>query len=201
MSDSLATTQMRLWLDRIQGGDMAAREELVRTVCGRMERLTRKLLRDYPSVERWVEAEDVLQDSMLRLLRALKEVRPNSMREFFGLGALQIRRELLDLARRFKGREEANYQDGSVDNTSASGLRAPPAPVIDPDFDEWSAFHEAVELLPAEEREVVGLVFYHGWSQGEVAELFQVTERSVRRWWQSARLKLHGRLKTADVAE
>lgn len=50
-------------------------------------------------------------------------------------------------------------------------------------------------MLPTDEREVVGLIFYHGWSQEEVAELFQVTERTVRRWWQSARLKLHERLK------
>ena len=47
------------------------------------------------------------------------------------------------------------------------------------------------EALPAEEREVVGLIFYHGWEQAKVAELFQVNERTVRRRWQSAMLKLH----------
>jgi RNA polymerase sigma factor (sigma-70 family) len=47
-----------------------------------------------------------------------------------------------------------------------------------------------VAKLPAQEREVVGLAFYHGWSQAEVAELFGVSERTVQRWWQSALLKL-----------
>src|SRR5262249_31686133 len=30
-------------------------------------------------------------------------------------------------------------------------------------LERWAAFHEAVETLPAEQREVVGLTFYHGW--------------------------------------
>jgi hypothetical protein len=37
-----------------------------------------------------------------------------------------------------------------------------------------------VPVAPAEEREVMGLVFYHSWTQA------QVTERTVRNWWRSA---------------
>jgi DNA-directed RNA polymerase specialized sigma24 family protein len=54
------------------------------------------------------------------------------------------------------------------------------------DLDLWSAFHEQVEWLPAEEREVVGLTFYHGWTQAQIAELFGVDERTVRRRWRRA---------------
>ena len=38
---------------------------------------------------------------------------------------------------------------------------------------------------------MVGLVFYHGWTQAQIAELFQVDERTIRRRWQSACLRLH----------
>jgi RNA polymerase sigma factor (sigma-70 family) len=62
--------------------------------------------------------------------------------------------------------------------------------IASPDLDLWTAFHEAVERLPAEEREVVGLVFYHGWTQSQVAELFQVSERTIARRWHSACLQL-----------
>ena len=58
------------------------------------------------------------------------------------------------------------------------------------DADQWMRFHEAVDQLPAEEREVVGLVFYHGWTQGRIAELFQVDERTIRRRWASACRKI-----------
>jgi RNA polymerase sigma factor (sigma-70 family) len=55
-----------------------------------------------------------------------------------------------------------------------------------------------VERLPVREREVVGLVFYHGWTQAQVAELFQVNERTVRRWWESAMVRLHRAMKGED---
>jgi RNA polymerase sigma factor (sigma-70 family) len=62
------------------------------------------------------------------------------------------------------------------------------------DLERWAAFHEGVAGLPAEEREVVGLVFYHDWKQAEVAELFQVNERTVRRRWESALVTLRGQM-------
>jgi RNA polymerase sigma factor (sigma-70 family) len=59
------------------------------------------------------------------------------------------------------------------------------------EFEKWCAFHQQVEQLPAEEREVVGLLFYHGWKQAQVAEFFGVSERTVRRWWESALRQLN----------
>jgi DNA-directed RNA polymerase specialized sigma24 family protein len=54
------------------------------------------------------------------------------------------------------------------------------------DFHLWSACHERVDQLPVEEREVFGLTFYRGWAQAQVAELFQVDERTIRRRWRCA---------------
>jgi RNA polymerase sigma factor (sigma-70 family) len=54
------------------------------------------------------------------------------------------------------------------------------------DFALWVRFHALVDNLPVEEREVVGLIFYHGWTQQQVAELFQVSVRTIRRRWISA---------------
>ncbi len=45
-----------------------ARDELVRAFQTRLEHLAGKMLRQYPGVGRWVEVEDVLQGSLLRLL-------------------------------------------------------------------------------------------------------------------------------------
>jgi RNA polymerase sigma-70 factor (ECF subfamily) len=96
---SLDTTQLQALLDRIRAGDTAARDELLRSVVGRLEGLARKMLRGFPLVRRWNETDDVLQNALLRLLRALETVNPASTRAFFGLAAAQIRRELLDLRR------------------------------------------------------------------------------------------------------
>jgi RNA polymerase sigma factor (sigma-70 family) len=57
-----------------------------------------------------------------------------------------------------------------------------------------------MEQLPAEEREVVGLTFYHGWTQAQIAELFGVDERTIRRRWRAACLRLQD-LVGADLPE
>ncbi len=196
MDTSAHTTQMQAWLERMRAGDRAARDELLRGFCGRLERLARKMLRRFPAVHRWAQTDDVLQNSLMRLLRALEQVQPGTTTEFFGLAAAQMRRELLDLARQYRGPRGA--QAAPDDSAATEG---PAAPADDArDLERWCAFHEEVEKLPAEEREVVSLVFYHGWSQAEVAELFQVTVRTVQRRWQSALLKLQHILGTGDAS-
>jgi RNA polymerase sigma factor (sigma-70 family) len=58
------------------------------------------------------------------------------------------------------------------------------------DMDEWVELHEAVDRLPIEEREVVGLIFYHGWKQEQIAALLKISARTVRRRWESACRKI-----------
>jgi RNA polymerase sigma factor (sigma-70 family) len=204
MSDpNLHTTQLRLWLDRMQGGDPTARDELIRATSGRLERLARKMLRGYPQVARWEETDDVLNNALVRLIRALQEVRPGSVREFFGLAAEQVRRELLDLKRHYQGPLGlgANHASAAALPDEKGGVPDRSAPEEAPaEAELWSSFHEAVEQLPTEEREVVSLTFYHGMTQLEIAELLGTSERTIRRYWREACLRLHtalgGRLPT-----
>ncbi len=51
-------------------------------------------------------------------------------------------------------------------------------------------FHEKVSALPEEERELFGILWYEGLTQDQAAELLGVSIRTVKRRWQSARLKL-----------
>jgi RNA polymerase sigma factor (sigma-70 family) len=202
MADSAAKTTVLIeLLERMHGGDLVARDELIRAFQGRLELLARKMFARYPGVGRWVEVEDVLQNSLLRLLRALESVRPDSTRAFFGLAAEQMRRELLDLGRHYYGRQGsgANHASG-VDDASASRPGFEPADRgnDEGDLERWCQFHLQVEKLAAQEREVVSLIFYHGWTQPQVAELFEVNVRTVRRWWEAALIKLHGVLKDSD---
>ena len=59
----------------------------------------------------------------------------------------------------------------------------------------WCEFHEQVRRLPADEREVIDLLFYQELTQAEAANLLHVTVRTVQRRWQSALLELHRVLK------
>jgi RNA polymerase sigma-70 factor (ECF subfamily) len=171
------------YIDRWQAGDRSAADELLRAAGARLEKLARRMCRSFPNVRGWAETGDVLQSSLIRLLRTLQNMRPATTRDFFNLAAVHIRRELLDLARHFRGRAWVPL-DAHLGETER-GRTEPVSPTAE-DFEVWSRFHEAVDQLPADEREVVGLVFYHGWTQARIAELFKVDDRTIRRRWSSA---------------
>jgi RNA polymerase sigma factor (sigma-70 family) len=190
---SVPPAQLQDWLQRMQAGDLSARDEMVRAISGRLEYLARKMLRKFPNVRRHADCEDILQSSLVRLLRTLEKVQPSSMRHLVNLAAVQIRRELIDLARHFGSRPR--FVGSGPEEDSDTGATEPADVAEAPEeLDRWTSFHARVEALPAEEREVVSLIFYHGWSHAEVAELFHVSERTVRRRWEAARVKLHGLL-------
>src|SRR5205085_11644951 len=91
MSESLPQTkQLHVWLERMRAGDNAARDELIRRMCNRMEHLARKMLKGFPNVARWVETDDVLQNALMRLLRTLQQMQPESMRALHGLAAAHV---------------------------------------------------------------------------------------------------------------
>jgi RNA polymerase sigma-70 factor (ECF subfamily) len=140
-----------------------------------------------------------LQYGVLRLLCALEQAEMTSVRDFFRLAAEQMRRELLDLARRYRSRRLQGPGRTGEPGTSGQEVASPERPdaLEDPnDLEKWCAFHEAVERLPAEQREVVGLIYYHGWAQEvEVAEHLRISKSSVQRHWAAAMVTLQDRLK------
>jgi RNA polymerase sigma-70 factor (ECF subfamily) len=190
------TLHLQHCLDRLQQGETAARDELVKTACERLSRLARKMLKADGRLRRWEETGDVFQNAMLRLCRALREVTPGSLREFFRLAALQIRRELIDLARHYYGPGGLAAHHETLRPGDGRDARAP---ALDPSDsrDEpsklalWTEFHERVGALPEDEREVFDLVCYQGLTHAEAAKLLDVSTKTVQRRWQAACLKLH----------
>lgn len=194
MSDDFPqTTQMLLWLERMQAGDLGSREEILCHVRSRLERLTRKMLQDYPRVKRYEQTDDVLQSATLRLLGALRDVRPTSMRDFFGLASLQIRRELLDLAKHYYGPQGEGAHHASLPgDRSGAVMPEKTDPGDEPNkLAAWCEVHEKVKLLSAEEHEVFDLLYYQGLTQVEAAVILNVSVRTVQRRWQSSLLSLH----------
>ena len=187
-NSSLETVQLHAYVRRWQAGDASAANELFESIGQRLEHLARRMLRGYPNVRCWVDTADVFQGAVWRLLNTLQKLEPATTRDFFNLAAAHVRRELLDLARRHSGKKRPGSgppvdEDSSLAPSDSDFVGAD-------DLELWGRFHEAVEKLPAEEREVFSLAFYHGWTQPKIAELFQVNERTVRRRWQAACIQL-----------
>jgi RNA polymerase sigma factor (sigma-70 family) len=200
MYDGGETTVFQLLLDRWAAGDVAARDRLLERAGQRLLALTRRMLRGYPHLQRWEETDDVFQSAVLRLYRSLGDVRPVSIGQFFGLAATQIRRTLIDLARHHFGPEgaAARHQSsvGGKRRTDAPSDAGPARADEPPEtLDAWARFHEAVESLPRDERDVFSLIWYGEANQREAAELLGVTERTILRRLVRARLLLHESLK------
>jgi RNA polymerase sigma-70 factor (ECF subfamily) len=200
MYDGGQTTEMQRQLERWAAGDVAARDRLLERAGQRLLTLTRRMLRGYPHLRRWEQTDDVFQSAVLRLYRSLGDVRPKSIGQFFGLATTQIRRTLIDLARHHFGPEGAAARhESSFAGRDRSGHEgtAEPARTDEPPetLDAWARFHEAVDALPADERDAFSLIWYGETTQVEAAELLGVTERTVLRRLVRARLLLHESLK------
>jgi RNA polymerase sigma-70 factor (ECF subfamily) len=186
MQSDLHTTELRHLLDRSQKGDPAALEELLRRAGARMERLARAMLRSFPTVRQREQTGDVVQEAMLSLLAALRRLSFSSTREFYGLAAEHIRRRLLDFKRRH-GHPHRNHQPlPEAHGQAGANLAGDDSD----DLDRWEALHEAVANLPADQREVFSLRLYHGWSNEEIADLLQVSTRTIMRLWLRAQIAL-----------
>jgi RNA polymerase sigma-70 factor (ECF subfamily) len=194
------STVIEALIVRLRTDNEGARAELLSRTTDRLARLTRKMLRDYPGVHRWEQTDDVLQNAMLRLYRALQQVAPSTIDDFFRLAALQIRRELIDLARHYSGplgdgANHASHARVEESERVRSPLLDSPDSTYDPGrLAEWTDFHRQVEALPDETRATVDLLFYQGLSQAEAAAVLGTSERTVKRRWQAARLALHAAL-------
>jgi RNA polymerase sigma-70 factor (ECF subfamily) len=181
----------------MRAGDKASRDQLIDATCHRLMLLTRKIKSGFADVGRWEQTDDVFQNAAMRLCRALDNVEVVDARHFFRLAAVQIRRELMDLSRHYHGPQGPGAHHVSQARAKEGQSRPlaafEPAEVTqDPQrVTEWAEFHTQIESLPEQQREVFDLLWYHGLSQNEAAELMQVSTRTVKRLWREARLTLH----------
>lgn len=184
------TTQLQALLDLASEGNEEAYGELVSQASERLLKLTRKMIGGFPRVRRWEATDDVFQTAAMRLYRSLSEVQPESVRDFFGLATTQIRRTLIDLARHHYGPEghgAKHHTDGDGRAADDGVLQRQAGDALSPEsLDEWVQFHEAVERLPEQEREVFQLLWYGGLQQQEAAAVLRVSIPTIQRRWYQA---------------
>lgn len=192
-------------LERLARGDLHARDELIGIAAERMREIAQRMLRTFPTVRRWDETDDVVQNAALRLYRALATVTPQDARGFVGLAAVQVRRELLDLARKHAGPEsQAAHHETAV--LRADGREVAKVDLAEDNADPleriatWTRLHEAAGHLPEEERELFAMVWYLGLKQEEIAALVGISVRTVKRRWESAKRLLAQAVRGEDLA-
>ena len=181
-------------LERLADGDTSARDEILELCQERLRVLSHRLLGKFARVRRWDNTDDVAQNAAMRLYRALGETVPDSPRGLLGLMAVQIQRELIDLARKHAGPHSwASNHDtnagmkGSEWECRVDGAAAPDESQEEIPIERWEEFHAAIEGLPGDLREVFRLVWYVGLDRESAAKAMGCSVRTLGRMWQEAR--------------
>jgi RNA polymerase sigma-70 factor (ECF subfamily) len=193
MSDSVLSSSAHLQelLDLFRAGHAPACDALLQHSLERVRQLAHQMFHQHANLHRLDETDDVLQKAMIRLRQALSKLKPAHVRAFYGLAARQIRWVLRDLAREM-ARARAVVRTGRGLPACPLGEGEPIDRADEPgDLLAWSEFHESIERLPDEARQMFDLLYYEALPQAEVAALLQVSLRTVKRRWQRARLLLH----------
>jgi RNA polymerase sigma-70 factor (ECF subfamily) len=189
MNEEPTTAAIQRCLDALQG-DLTA-EPLIRNLLEQAVRRLRLLCatvlkRSYPRLTQPplnLETDDLLGGVAAGLLTALQKVRPQSVRQFFALANQHMRWQLNDLARRLDERPRAAA-------LAESGVAAPPGSSDSCLSQDARRMLQAIEGLPADEREVFDLVRIQGLTHAEVAGIVGVTTKTVQRRLNRARLLL-----------
>jgi RNA polymerase sigma factor (sigma-70 family) len=134
------------------------------------------LYRSYPRLTQPplnLQTEELLGAVAERLLKALREARPRTVREFFALANQHMRWELNDLARRLDEQPSAvELNEGMVPAPASSGSG------LTPDGRRMLA---AIGELPDDEREAFDLVRVQGMTQTDAARVLGVSAVTVKR--------------------
>lgn len=179
MAESHTTAVVQRYLDELVGDSPT--EPIVRAL---MDRAVRRLqvlcatllYKSYPRLTQPplnLRADELLDAVVERLLKALREARPQTVRQLFALANQHIRWELNDLARRLDEQPAVvGLCEELVPSQVASGSGLTP---------DALRMLKAIDALPEDERETFDLVRIQGLTQAEAAEILGVTIRTVRR--------------------
>jgi RNA polymerase sigma factor (TIGR02999 family) len=181
--------QLTELLHRLQSGDAAAREALFATAYADLHRLARSRLRD-GGRNTLLDTTGLVHESYLRFVGA-GALRAEDRRAFFAYASQVMRSVIVNSAR-----ERVAQRRGGVGRTLTLTTQIG-ANAAD-DEETILKVHEALaDLEQADSRlaQVVEMRYFGGYSELEIAETLGISDRTVQRDWEKARLILAAALR------
>jgi RNA polymerase sigma factor (TIGR02999 family) len=171
-------------IQQVGAGDAAARDDLFASAYPELRKLARSRLRD-GGRNTFLETTALVHESYLRFLNA-GQLRLEDRRAFFAYASKVMRSVVIDSVREHQAlRRGGNLVEMTLDTQVADALPSGEAEILH--------IHEALLALEAAEprlAKVVEMRYFGGYSEVEIADALGLTERTVRRDWDKARLLL-----------
>lgn len=180
-------SDVTLLLNAVEQGDPKAAEELLPLVYEELRKLAAAKMAQQPEGQT-LQATALVHEAWLRLVDG-----PNrqyaSRRHFFSAAAQAMRHLLIERARRrLRERHGGLLQRVDLDDVAVA------APTDDERLIQINTALEELALLAPEKAEVVKLRFFVGLDEQEIAELLNLSPRTVERYWSYAKAWLFERI-------
>lgn len=186
MPEAAGPGEVTRLLKAVRAGDREALDRLLPLVYDELRGLARAQL-GRERGPRTLQATALVHEAYVKLSAgAGARLNPEDRAHFFAIAARAMRQVLVDRARR---RKSAKRGGDWLPTTLSDGHA-----VVELDADELLALDDALEELEARPRQVVELRFFGGLEEEEIAEVLEVSARTVRRDWVKARARLYRRL-------
>lgn len=174
-------------LNAVEQGDPKAADELLPLVYEELRKLAAAKMAQQPAGQT-LQATALVHEAWLRLVDA-----PNrpyaSRRHFFSAAAQAMRHLLIERARR-KMRER---HGGALQRVDLDAVEIA-APADDERLLQINTALEELALVAPDKAEVVKLRFFVGLDEREIAELLNLSPRTVERYWSYAQAWLFERI-------
>jgi RNA polymerase sigma factor (TIGR02999 family) len=172
------------------GGDATALDQLMPVVYSELRKIARRFMRRQ-GPNNTLQTTELVNEAYLRLIDSSR-VNWQNRTHFFAVSAQLMRRVLVDAARRRNSQKRGGGQvrvtlDDRLDIAEADGTDVVA-------LDE--ALKRLAELNPRHSR-IVELRYFGGLTEDQVAELLEVSPRTVRRDWSLAKAFLFRELSKA----
>jgi RNA polymerase sigma factor (TIGR02999 family) len=177
-------TEITRLLLQAQAGDATARAALYAAAYPVLEKMARARLRD-GGRNTLLDTRGLVHESYLRFVQG-GALRAEDRRAFFAF-ASQVMRSVIVSTARERAAEKRGAGRRPLTLTTDVAERVPAGE------DEIRRVHEALESLEqvdARLAQVVQMRYFGGYSEQDIAETLDVTERTVQRLWLKARLML-----------
>jgi RNA polymerase sigma-70 factor (ECF subfamily) len=129
-----------------------------------------------------VQAEEVLSAVVERLIKAMRNVRPTNVRQFFGLVMKHIRWELNGLARELDTDDcQSLIRDVIVQQKADESDEEPEAGDDEPFSALARRIQEAIDGLPQTDRDIFDLVRHREMTHAGAADVLGISSKTVQR--------------------
>jgi RNA polymerase sigma factor (TIGR02999 family) len=181
--------QITSLLERVHGGDTAARDELFASAYSDLRRMAHARLRG-DSQDGMLETGALVHETYLRFLQS-GSLQGKNRHAFFAYAAKVMRSVIVDSAREcLAQRRGGGLTQLTWSTTVLKDIAAGDDSIIQ--------VHEALQVLEqadARLARVVEMRYFGGFTEGEIAQTLGLTERTIQRDWEKAKLILAAALK------